>query len=201
MFFGTAASPCMLNVIFSERLPESEKAESLEDIGRVLVKQGGLCSEGNRRSAAGRRCLYTSPAPVARDGHKKRWERQHRRLVHSPRWCMFEATSRYAVFLFTKVPPGAHRCNTYIPFLMCHNKIFTMFNVKRTKVSPMCRMSHCFEGYSVLLNYHSRRGHTRSVKLVYFLPSPQSHKTRNCRIIVSYAGACKFSRGRDISLG
>ena len=43
MFFGTAAIPCMLNVIFSERLPEPEKAESLEDIGRVLVKQGEDC--------------------------------------------------------------------------------------------------------------------------------------------------------------
>jgi len=43
MFFGSAASPCMSNVISSERLPEPEKAEPWAASIVILVKQGERC--------------------------------------------------------------------------------------------------------------------------------------------------------------
>ena len=79
------------------------------------------------------------------------------------------------VFFVSRAPPGTQTCDADIRILMYHKLIVTMFGAKSTKVSHMDRTSYCFEEYGVVKACHSRKGDTRPVNLIYFLPSPQSH--------------------------
>jgi len=54
----------------------------------------------------------------------------------------------------------------------------TKFCAKGTEVSPMGRTSYDFEKYGVLKNFHSRRGDTRSVKLMSSAKSTEPYLGR-----------------------
>jgi len=65
----------------------------------------------------------------------------------------------------------------------------------------MGHMDNCFEEYGVLRYCHLRRRDTRSVKLMYPLPSPRIRKYGIVGLSSHTTRACGLLRGPDILLG
>ena len=163
-----------------------------------------MCNEEIRRSAAGRRYLYISPAPFARDSHKRKRERQYRRLIHPPRRCMFEATwcQQVSVLLREHRPAHTHVAPTY-SFWCTITRSSRRWRGKNV-LSPMHSIDHCFEEYDIVQNCHLRRRDARSVRFIYPLRNPQSHALED-ETFLDYRLICRsvqlFEGTRHMSLG